>query len=138
MYNNNMLQTIFLKTKNLEEVFHQEMGKLIFYFNQCIETVQYDTREKYIFYVLIKKIISNATSANILIYEGYINEAKIVLRSAIETVILIVYLSQFQNKVDDYLDEAQIIKIKKILLFLKIQERGSQLMYMAILVQKKI
>ncbi len=101
-----------IKTHNLLETFHQEMGKIIFYFNQCIESAKYDTKEKLVLYVLIKKIISNVTSANILIYEGQINEAKIILRSAIESVILITYLSQFPEKINDYLDEAQIIKIK--------------------------
>ncbi len=108
-----------LKTHNLLETFHQEMGKIIFYFNQCVESVKYDSKEKLVFYVLIKKIISNATSANILIYEGQINEAKIVLRSAIESVILVTYLSQFPEKIDDYLDEAQTIKIKNNFIVLK-------------------
>lgn len=112
------------QTKDLKETFHQEMGKIIFYFDKSVEMVNYDTKEKLVFYVLVKKIISNATSANILIYEGYINEAKIVLRSAIETVILITYLSQFQNKVDDYLDEAQIVKIKNNFIVLKNTREG--------------
>lgn len=107
-----MLGIKLLEINSLQELFHQEMGKLIYYFNQCVETVEYDSKEKLVFYVLIKKIISNATSANILMYEGQINEAKIILRSAVETVILITYLSQFPDKINDYLDEAQIIKIK--------------------------
>ena len=94
------------------EVFHQEIGKLIFAFSQIVETIKYDSKELLVYYVLIRKIISNATSANILIYEGYINESKIILRSAVETVILITYLTQFPEKINDYLDEAQIIKIK--------------------------
>lgn len=108
-----------LKSHNLLESFHREMGKIIFYFNQCVESVKYDTQEKLVLYVLIKKIISNATSANILIYEGLINEAKIILRSAIESVILVAYLSQFPEKIDDYLDEAQIIKVKNNFIALK-------------------
>ena len=94
------------------EYFHQEMGKLIFCFSQIVETVKYDSKNLLVYYVLIKKIISNVTSANILIYENYINEAKILLRSAVETVILITYLSQFPMKISDYLDEAQILKLK--------------------------
>ena len=113
-----------LKTHNLLETFHQEMGKIIFYFNQCVESVKYDSKEKLVFYVLIKKIISNATSANILIYEGQINEAKIVLRSVIESVILVTYLSQFPEKIDDYLDEAQITKIKNNFIVLKNTREG--------------
>lgn len=113
-----------LEVNNLLDVFHEEMGKIIFYFNQTIELVKYDSREKLVFYILIKKIISNATSANILIYENHINEAKIILRSAIETVILITYLSQFPEKIDDYLDEAQIIKIKNNFIVFKNTREG--------------
>lgn len=101
------------------EIFHQEMGKLIYNFYKIVETVKYDTRELLVFHFLIKKIISNATSANILIYENQINEAKIILRSAIETVILITYLSHFPNKINDYLDEAEILKIKNIFIKFK-------------------
>ena len=106
------------------EVFHQEMGKLIFSFSQIVETVKYDSKELLVYYVLIKKIISNATSANILIYEGYINESKILLRSAVETVILITYLIQFPEKINDYLDEAQIIKIKNNFIIFKSTKEG--------------
>ena len=113
-----------LKTHNLLNTFHQEMGKIIFYFDQCVECANYDTKEKLVFYVLNKKIISNATSANILIYEGQINEAKIVLRSAIESVILVTYLSQFPEKTEDYIDEAQITKIKNNFIILKSYKEG--------------
>lgn len=68
------------------EKFYQEMGKLIYNFDKIVETVKYDSRELLVFYILIKKIISNATSANILICENQIDEAKIILRSSIETV----------------------------------------------------
>ena len=101
------------------EKFYQEMGKLIYNFDKIVETVKYDSRELLVFYILIKKIISNATSANILICENQINEAKIILRSAIETVILITYLSHFPNKINDYLDEAQILKIKNNFIIFK-------------------
>ena len=47
-----------------------------------------------------------------MIYENYIKEAQILLRSAVETVILITYLSKFPEKISDYLDEAQILKLK--------------------------
>lgn len=106
------------------EIFHQEMGKLIFAFSQIVETVKYDSKNLLVYYVLIKKIISNATSANILIYENYINEAKILLRSAVETVILITYLTQFPEKINDYLDEAQIIKIKNNFIIFKSTKEG--------------
>lgn len=106
------------------EKFYQEMGKLIYNFDKIVETVKYDSRELLVFYILIKKIISNATSANILICENQINEAKIILRSAIETVILITYLSRFPNKINDYLDEAQILKIKNNFIVFKSLKDG--------------
>ncbi len=101
-----------MNSKIDKEIFHQEMGTLIYYFSNIIELVNYDTKELQIFYVLIKKILSNASAANVLIYEDYINEAKIILRSAVETIILITYLSKFPNKIDEYLDDSQILKIK--------------------------
>lgn len=94
------------------EYFHQEIGKLIYSFSQIVENMEYNSNELKIYYTLLKKIISNVTSANILIFENYINEAKIVLRSALETIVLLTYLSKFPNKIKDYLDEMQILKIK--------------------------
>lgn len=94
------------------EDFCNEMGRLIFYFDQTINTIKFDSKALVVYLTLIKKIISNADAANKLIFEGHVKEAKIILRSAVESVILITYLSQFSEKIDDYLDEAQIIKIK--------------------------
>lgn len=92
--------------------FCNEMGRLIFYFDQTINTIKFDSKALVVYLTLIKKIISNADAANKLILEGHIKKAKIILRSAVESVILITYLSQFPEKIEDYLDEAQIIKIK--------------------------
>ena len=88
------------------------MENLIYFFDQIINTINFDSKNLIVLQILIKKIISNADAANKLIFEGHIKEAKIVLRSAVESVILITYLSQFPEKIDDYLDEAQILKIK--------------------------
>lgn len=92
--------------------FCNEMGRLIYYFDQTINTIRFDSKALVVYLTLIKKIISNADAANKLILEGHIKEAKIILRSAVESVILITYLSQFPEKIEDYLDEAQILKIK--------------------------
>ena len=70
------------------------------------------------------KIISNADAANKLILEGHIKESKIILRSAVESVILITYLSQFPEKIEDYLDEAQILKIKNNFIIYKNMRDG--------------
>lgn len=94
------------------EDFCNEMGRLIFYFDQTINTIKFDSKALVVYLTLIKKIISNADAANKLIFEGHIKESKIILRSAVESVILITYLSQFPEKIEDYLDEAQILKIK--------------------------
>lgn len=94
------------------EDFCKEMGRLIFYFDQTIHAIKFDSKALVVYLTIIKKIISNADAANKLILEGHIKESKIILRSAIESVILITYLSQFPEKIEDYLDEAQILKIK--------------------------
>lgn len=97
--------------KELEKVTLSKLTK-IFYFDQTINIIKFDSKALVVYLTLIKKIISNADAANKLIIEGHIKKAKIILRSAVESVILITYLSQFPEKIEDYLDEAQIIKIK--------------------------
>lgn len=105
--------------------FCNEMGRLIFYFDQTINTIKFDSKALVVYLTLIKKIISNADAANKLILEGHIKEAKIILRSAVESVILITYLSQFPEKIEDYLDEAQIIKIKNnFIIYKNIRDGG--------------
>ena len=104
--------------------FCNEMGRLIFYFDQPINTIKFDSKALVVYLTLIKKIISNADAANKLILEGHIKEAKIILRSAVESVILITYLSQFPEKIKDYLDEAQILKIKNNFIIYKNMRDG--------------
>lgn len=104
--------------------FCTEMGKLIFYFDKTIDTINFNSKNLVVYQVLIKKIISNADAANRLISENHIKEAKIVLRSAVETVILLTYLSKFPDKIDDYLDEAQILKIKNNFIMYKSMRDG--------------
>lgn len=107
------------------EDFCNEMGRLIFYFDQTINTIKSDSKALVVYLTLIKKIISNADATNKLILEGHIKEAKIILRSAVESVILITYLSQFPEKIEDYLDEAQILKIKNnFIIYKNIREGG--------------
>ena len=106
------------------EDFCNEMGRLIFYFDQTINTIKFDSKALVVYLTLIKKIISNADAANKLILEGHIKEAKIILRSAVESVILITYLSQFPEKIKDYLDEAQILKIKNNFIIYKNMRDG--------------
>lgn len=104
--------------------FCNEMGKLIFYFDQIINTIKFDSKALVVYQVLIKKIISNADAANKLIFKGHIKEAKIVLRSAVESIILITYLSQFPEKIEEYLDETQILKIKNNFIIYKSMREG--------------
>ncbi len=107
-----------------EAIFCKEMENLIYFFDQIINTINFDSKNLIVLQILIKKIISNADAANKLIFEGHIKEAKIVLRSAVESVILITYLSQFPEKIDDYLDEAQILKIKNNFIIYKNMREG--------------
>lgn len=104
--------------------FYNEMQDLLLCFNAIINLLKYDTKELVVIYALIQKIVSNSYSANILIKEGQINEAKILLRSATETVILVTYLSKFQDRINDYLDESQILKIKNIFIIYKLLRNG--------------
>ena len=106
------------------EDFCNEMGRLIFYFDQTIYTIKSDSKALVVYLTLIKKIISNADAANKLIFEGHIKESKIILRSAVESVILITYLSQFPEKIEAYLDEAQILKIKNNFIIYKNMRDG--------------
>ncbi len=106
------------------EDFCNEMGRLIFYFDQTINAIKFDSKALVVYLTLIKKIISNADAANKLILEGHIKESKIILRSAVESVILITYLSQFPEKIEDYLDEAQILKIKNNFIIYKNMRDG--------------
>lgn len=100
------------------------MQDLLLCFNAIINLLKYDTKELVVIYALIQKIVSNSYSANILIKEGQINEAKILLRSATETVILVTYLSKFQDRINDYLDESQILKIKNMFMIYKLLRNG--------------
>ena len=106
------------------EDFCNEMGRLIYYFDQTINTIRFESKALVVYLTLIKKIISNADAANKLIFEGHIKEAKIILRSAVESVILITYLSKFPEKIEDYLDEAQILKIKNNFIIYKNMRDG--------------
>lgn len=104
--------------------FYNEMNDLLLCFNTIVNSLKYDTKELVVIYALIQKIVSNSYSANILIKEGQINEAKILLRSATETVILVTYLSKFQDRINDYLDESQILKIKNMFMIYKLLRNG--------------
>lgn len=104
--------------------FYNEMQDLLLCFNAIINLLKYDTKELVVIYALIQKIVSNSYSANILIKEGQINEAKILLRNATETVILVTYLSKFQDRINDYLDESQILKIKNMFMIYKLLRNG--------------
>lgn len=95
-----------------KEIFYEEIGKIIYHFNSLIKILPFDTDKLGILRQLIRKVISNTTSANILINEGCYKEAQITLRSSIETVVLIAYLSQFPNKTYEYLADSQIFRIK--------------------------
>lgn len=62
--------------------------------------------------VILRKILSNLEAANILIKVGFINEAKIILRSAIESVVLFCYLLEFPDKKEIYYVDSQMLEFK--------------------------
>lgn len=111
------------ETKKLENFYH-EMNCFINYFEKIVNLVNYDSKGKALIYTFLKKIISNVKSANILIKTNHLNEAKIVLRSALETIVLMAYLVEFPNKIEDYFDDIQIIKIKNNFIEYKMAYEG--------------
>lgn len=120
-----LVYNYFMNDNLIDNVaFYNEMQDLLLCFNAIINLLKYDTKELVVIYALIQKIVSNSYSANILIKEGQINEAKILLRSATETVILVTYLSKFQDRINDYLDESQILKIKNMFMIYKLLRNG--------------
>ncbi len=104
--------------------FHQEMGKLIYYFSEIMRSTEFKTPELLIVRLLVAKIISNATAANILIYDECFKEAHMILRSALETVVLIAYLINFPDKTEEYLSDAQISKMKNNFIVFKETREG--------------
>ena len=113
-----------MQLTNKLENFYYEMNNFINYFEQIVDLVNYDSKGKVLSYTFLKKIISNVKSANILIKANHLNEAKIILRSAIETVVLATYLVEFPDKIDAYFDDIQIIKIKNNFIEYKMTYEG--------------
>lgn len=109
------------------EIFHQEIGKIICYFHTLIDSLDFNTDNLKVIFRLIKKVISNATSANILIYEDCLEDAQIVLRSAVETVVLIAYLCKYPEKTMEYLADSQILRIKNNFIAYKMMDEGEHI-----------
>ena len=119
--------TVFYNTDIISaktNAFHQEMGKLIYYFSEIIRSTKFKTPELLVVQLLVAKIISNATAANILIYDECFKEAQMILRSALETVVLIAYLINFPEKTEEYLSDAQILKMKNNFIIFKETKEG--------------
>lgn len=92
-------------------IFAEKMDLLIGYYNNLLSCYNFEGNRT-ILGILLKKLITNLSSANILIFEGYLNESQIVLRSAIETVVLFVYLSEFPEKIDEYNKDGELLYFK--------------------------
>lgn len=103
-----------MKNYEILKQFYIEMNNLIDCYEENIKAVNYNTKPKILIYTFLQKIISNVKSANMLVQKGKFNEAKIILRGAIETEILIVYLAYFNEKIDEYLEDSQILDLKNL------------------------
>lgn len=62
--------------------------------------------------ILIRKIFSNIDAVRVLITNENFNEAKIIIRSMIETTVLFVYYSTHPEQGETLLNEANIIRFK--------------------------
>ncbi len=62
--------------------------------------------------VILRKIGTNLFSANLLIESKHYNEACIIIRSATESVILFCYLTEFPDKIQEYVKDCQMLRFK--------------------------
>lgn len=87
-----------------------ELDLLIFDYTDLIDEI--DFSDNNVFEVLFNKLITNLTCANALLKEEAIKEAKIILRSSLETVVLAAYLSIYPEKIIDYKLDSQLLGFK--------------------------
>ncbi|OGI03738.1 MAG: hypothetical protein A2Y25_02400 [Candidatus Melainabacteria bacterium GWF2_37_15] len=93
------MQTIQISFKSLVAIYFE-------IFEELIPQVDIILR------IILRKILSNIESANLLIEQGVAREAKILLRSSTESVVLFCYLVQFPDKKDEYIKDSQLLGFK--------------------------
>ncbi|MBR6162441.1 hypothetical protein IKQ26_00925 [bacterium] len=70
--------------------------------------------------ILLRKTISHLECINVLIAEQFTHEIQIILRSALESVVLFCYLTVFPNKQVEYIVDSELLDIKSN--FIKLKE----------------
>ncbi len=101
------------KCKMDKSLLYEKVEQYVLDYKKFISLLIFDTNELQSIKILLEKIISNIESANYLIRENKINEAKIVLNSSLKTVVLVIYLCCFPSKVEEYLADSQLLTLEK-------------------------
>lgn len=68
---------------------------------------------------ILRKLISNLEAINILLINQCTHEIKIILRSAIESVVLFIYLTAFPNRIAEYKLASEISELKSAFIVFK-------------------
>lgn len=69
--------------------------------------------------ILLRKIISNLECINELLAEQFTHEILIILRSAIETIILFCYLTTHLDKEQEYILDSELLELKNTFILVK-------------------
>ena len=69
--------------------------------------------------ILLRKIISNLECINELLTEQFTHEILIILRSAIETIILFCYLTTHLDKEQEYILDIELLELKNTFILVK-------------------
>ena len=69
--------------------------------------------------ILLRKIISNLECINELLTEQFTHEILIILRSAIETIILFCYLTTHLDKEQEYILDSELLELKNTFILVK-------------------
>lgn len=69
--------------------------------------------------ILLRKIVSNLECINVLLLAQTTHEILIILRSAIETVVLFCYLTTHLDKQQEYISDSELIEFKNTFILVK-------------------
>ena len=76
---------------------------------------------------ILNKIFSNLEVVNFCIELDKYNEARIILRSAIESAVLFCYISKYPEKESEYIQDCQLMEFKKHLISYKEYLRNKEI-----------
>ena len=68
---------------------------------------------------ILRKLVSNLEAINVLLLNNCTHEIKIILRSAIESAILFIYLTSFPEKIAEYTLASEIAEFKSVFIIFK-------------------